>query len=130
MSTQKLVLMKSVAVGAASKPIGSVSIAPEGPGLLMRVELRGAPAGNHMLTLNENADCSTEEIEGVKVAAAAAGNRWAPDGLKSPAITIDVPADGYAKAEFSASGFEVKDLRGRSLVLTSNGQRVGCGVSN
>jgi Cu/Zn superoxide dismutase len=130
MSTQKLVLMKAVSAERASKGIGSVSVAPEGNGLLFRVELRGAPAGVHQLTINENSDCGVEEIDGVKVAAGAAGVPWSPDGLKSPTPTITVPSDGYVKTEFMAPGFEVRDLRGRSLVLTSGGQRVGCGVSN
>ncbi len=130
MSTQRLVLMKATTGEAANKGIGSISLSSEGPGVLVRIELRGAPAGTFTLTMNENADCRYLEENDKKIPAAAAGAPWAPEGgsaFKVPQLTI--PSDGSLRTEFLVRGITIGDTRDRSFVINSGNDRLACGIS-
>lgn len=130
MSTQRLVLMKATTGEKANKGIGSISLSSEGPGVLVRIELRGAPAGKFTLTMNENADCRFTGEEDNKVPAGAAGSPWAPEGgspFRVPELTI--PSDGSLRTEFLVKGISINDTRDRSFVINSGSDRLACGIS-
>jgi Cu/Zn superoxide dismutase len=131
MATQRLVLMKTVTDAKDVKNIGSISLASEGPGVLVRVDFRGAPAGTFSLTMNEQNDCSAQENGDVTIPAGAAGAPWAPEGgapFRIPDVTI--PEDGSFRSEFLIKGVSISDTRGKSFVVNSGTNRLACGVSN
>lgn len=130
MATQRLVLMKATTGENANKGIGSISLASEGPGVLVRIELRGAPAGTFTLTMNERADCRIIEEDDKKVPAGAAGAPWAPDGgvpFRVPDLVI--PSDGSLRTEFLVRGISIGDTRDRAFVINSGADRLACGIS-
>lgn len=129
MSAQRLVLMKGTTGENKGKSLGSIAIAPEGRGVVMRLELRGLPEGVQLITFNEEADCSGEEREGTLVPAAGAGLPWGPDGAPLKLPTIEAPPEGQVRTEFLVPGITVADTRPRALVITKGGVRIGCGVA-
>lgn len=130
MATQRLVLLKATTGDKANKGIGSISLASEGPGVLVRIELRGAPPGTFTLTMNERADCRFLEENDVKIPAGAAGAPWAPEGgvpFRVPDLVI--PSDGSLRTEFLVRGISISDTRDRSFVINSGKDRLACGLS-
>jgi Cu/Zn superoxide dismutase len=95
----------------------------------VRVDLRNAPAGEFVLTLNENPDCRADEVDGAVVYGAKAGPAWGPEGGQVRMPSLQATPEGAIKAEFLIRGLAIADTRDRSFVLTAGGRRVACGIS-
>lgn len=129
MATQRLVLMKALSEAAKPKNIGSISLAVEGVGVLARIDVKGLEIGSYVLTMNENADCSESEVEGKTILAGSAGAPWGPEDKPVQIPSLRVSDDGALRTEVTMRGLTMSDTKGRSLVLSSGGRRVACGVA-
>lgn len=129
MSAQRLILMKGTVGENKGKSFGSIAIAPEGPGVVLRMDLRNLPAGSQLLSITENDDCDAEEIEGKIVPAAAAGLPWGPDNQPVQMPAVEPDEAGAFRSEHLVRGLTVRDTRGRAIVLIKSGVRIGCGVA-
>jgi Cu/Zn superoxide dismutase len=129
MSAQRLILMKGTVGETKGKSLGSIAIAPEGPGVLLRIDLRSLSDGTQLLSFTENDDCGAEEIEGKIVPAAAAGLPWGPEDKPIQLPAVEPDEGGVFRGEQLVRGLSVNDTRGRAIVLIKGGQRIGCGIA-
>lgn len=139
---------------SAGAVIGSATLANAPKGVLMRVELKGVPAGWHGLHFHEKGDCSKSDF--TSAGPHVHGGPTAVHGLLNPAANeagdlpnIFVGADGAANAEIfttfvSLGGVDgrqdLTDKDGSALVIHANaddhttqpiggaGARIACGV--
>lgn len=139
---------------SAGAAIGSATLTNAPKGVLMRVELKGAPAGWHGLHFHAKADCSKSDF--TSAGPHVHGEGTAVHGLLNPQANeagdlpnIFVAADGAGSAEFfstfvSLGGVDgredLADKDGSALVVHANaddhtsqpiggaGARIACGV--
>lgn len=139
---------------SAGAVIGSATLTNAPKGVLMRVELKGAPTGWHGLHFHEKGDCSKSDF--TSAGPHVHGGPTAVHGLLNPAANeagdlpnIFVAADGAANAEIfstfvSLGGVDgrqdLTDKDGSALVIHANaddhatqpiggaGARIACGV--
>lgn len=139
---------------SAGAVVGSATLANAPKGVLMRVELKGVPAGWHGLHFHEKGDCSKSDF--TSAGPHVHGGPTAVHGLLNPAANeagdlpnIFVAADGAANTEIfttfvSLGGVDgrqdLTDKDGSALVVHANaddhttqpiggaGARIACGV--
>jgi superoxide dismutase, Cu-Zn family len=134
--------------------IGTIRAEDTAYGLLLTPSLKGLAPGIHGFHVHEHATCECAEKDGKRVAGLAAGNHYDPDntgkhlgpyndaGHRGDLPPLYIAADGSATVPVLAPRLNVKDLKGRSLMihaggdnfsdepapLGGGGERVACGI--
>jgi Cu-Zn family superoxide dismutase len=154
-STDKLdVPLTLVSPDGPGKAIGSVTITESKTGLVFTPKLTGLPPGPHGFHVHETGSCGSNEKEGKKVAAGAAGGHFDPhaakhhgsptgDGHLGDIPPLVVAANGTADTAVTAPRLmKLADVKGKALMvhaggdnfsdspkpLGGGGDRIACGV--
>jgi len=154
-STDKLdVPMSLVSADGTGKSIGSVTIAESKTGLVFTPKLAGLPPGPRGFHVHETGSCGTNEKDGKKVAAGAAGGHLDPhatkhhagptgDGHMGDLPPLVVAANGDAGTAVTAPRLtKLSEVKGKALMihaggdnfsdqpkpLGGGGDRIACGV--
>jgi Cu-Zn family superoxide dismutase len=136
---------------AKGATIGDATLRETAHGVLLQVELRNAPPGEHGFHIHENGTCTAPTFE-------SAGNHWSPEGKAHGFLeergphagdlpNIHVPQDGRLTFELLVEGVTLSpgarslfDANGSALVLHASpddyasqpsgaaGDRLACGV--
>ncbi|MHB1353885.1 MAG: superoxide dismutase [Cu-Zn] SodC [Thiobacillus sp.] len=154
-AADKTVAMDSVDAAGEGAPVGAVTISESRYGLVFTPALKGLPPGVHGFHVHEKPSCASQDKDGKKVAALAAGGHYDPaktgrhgvpwgDGHLGDLPPLFVDANGNASQPVLAPRLKMADLQGRSLMvhaggdnhadhpaaLGGGGARVACGVIN
>lgn len=127
------VTMHALGQDGPTKAIGVIVVKETAQGLQFQPHLRNLEPGKYMFTVNENVGCGSKYTEsGANVPGMAAGRSM----NELPAITVN--ANGVAEQTITTSGLTMRDVRGRTLVISSdpkpgftiadgNESRIACG---
>ena len=127
------VTMHALGHDGPTNAIGVIVVKETAQGLQFQPHLRNLEPGKYMFTVNENVGCGSKYTEsGANVPGMAAGRSM----NELPAITVN--ANGVAEQTITMSGLTIHDVRGRTLVISSdpkpgftiaegNESRVACG---
>ncbi|HET8870445.1 MAG TPA: superoxide dismutase [Cu-Zn] SodC [Aquabacterium sp.] len=127
--TVRMNMVDENGVGAS---VGTVSITESKYGLVFMPALTGLPPGLHGFHVHENANCATQEKDGKKVPALAAGGHYDPqktghhstpwgDGHLGDLPALYVDDRGIASQPVLAPRLKLSDLAGRSLMVHAGG---------
>ena len=135
--------------------IGHVSFMDTPTGLLVNVDLKNLPAGEHGFHIHENPDCGVmADASGNMQPALKAGGHYDPDktghhmgpnhpdGHRGDLPVLTVSPDGTIKTSFVVPNLHVKEIKNRSIMvhaggdnysdeplpLGGGGARIACGV--
>ena len=146
--------MTLVSADGTGKMIGSVTITESSGGLVFTPNLTSLPPGAHGFHVHETGSCGTNEKDGKKVAAGAAGGHFDPTASKHHAGPSgdghlgDLPAlvvsdNGAAGTAVTAPRLtKLSEVKGKTLMihaggdnfadqpkpLGGGGERIACGV--
>jgi Cu-Zn family superoxide dismutase len=146
--------MTLVSTDGTGKMIGSVTITESSGGLVFTPNLTSLPPGAHGFHVHETGSCGTNEKDGKKVAAGAAGGHFDPTASKHHAGPSgdghlgDLPAlvvsdNGAAGTAVTAPRLtKLSEVKGKTLMihaggdnfadqpkpLGGGGERIACGV--
>ena len=147
------VKMNQIDAKGVGKSIGTIRAEDSKKGLLLHVDLKGLPPGDHGFHVHEHGKCDPKEKDGAMTAGLAAGGHYDPhktgrhEGPSGQGHLGDLPplkvdASGKVKSKVTAPRLKVADLKGRSLMiheggdnysdnpkpLGGGGARIACGV--
>lgn len=147
------VKMNQIDAQGVGKSIGTIRAEDGKKGLLLHVDLKGLPPGDHGFHVHEHGKCDPQEKDGAMTAGLAAGGHYDPhktgrhEGPSGQGHLGDLPplkvdASGKVKSNITAPRLKVADLKGRSLMiheggdnysdnpkpLGGGGARIACGV--
>jgi Cu-Zn family superoxide dismutase len=153
-SNQLQAPMTLVTAAGPGKMIGVVSITESPNGLVFTPKLTDLPPGPHGYHVHEMGSCATNEKDGKKVAAGAAGGHYDPSGTKQhlgptgsghmgdlPPLVVG--GDGSAVLALTAPRLKsLAEVKGKALMihaggdnyadkpmpLGGGGERIACGV--
>jgi Cu-Zn family superoxide dismutase len=146
--------MTLVSPEGTGKPIGAVTVTESQGGLVFTPHLSNLPPGAHGFHVHELASCGTNEKDGKKVAAGAAGGHFDPTGAKHHAgpsgdghlgdlPPLVVSDNGGASTAVTAPRLtKLSEVKGKALMihaggdnfadqpkpLGGGGDRIACGV--
>ncbi|PQO89739.1 superoxide dismutase [Cu-Zn] SodC2 [Massilia phosphatilytica] len=146
--------MTLVGPDGTGKPIGGVTIAESTNGLVFTPNLTNLPPGSHGFHVHETGSCGTNEKEGKKVPAGAAGGHFDPTGAKhhggpsgdghlGDLPPLVVAANGGASTAVTAPRLtKLSEVKNKALMihaggdnfsdqpkpLGGGGDRIACGV--
>jgi Cu-Zn family superoxide dismutase len=146
--------MTLVGPDGTGKPIGAVTITESKSGLVFTPNLTNLPPGSHGYHVHETGSCGTNEKDGKKVPAGAAGGHFDPTGAKHHAGPSgdghlgDLPPlvvgdNGGASTAVTAPRLtKLSEVKGKALMihaggdnfadqpkpLGGGGDRIACGV--
>ncbi len=143
-------LVDEKGIGAS---IGQITVSESKYGLVFTPALQGLSLGLHGFHLHRNANCEPKEIDGIMVAAGAAGAHYDPassnvhgtpwgEGHLGDLPPLFVDTNGLATQPVLAPRLQLSDLPGRAIMvhaggdnhadhpaaLGGGGARVSCGV--
>jgi len=116
-----------------TQSIGVIVVKETAQGLQFQPHLRGLEPGKYMFTVNENVGCGSEyTASGANIPGMAAGS------IRNELQTITVNAAGVADQTLTANDLSMRDIRGRTLVISTearpgftvaegNESRIACG---
>jgi len=147
------VKMNQIDAKGVGKSIGTIRAEDSKNGLLLHVDMRGLPPGDHGFHVHEHGMCNPKEKDGAMVAGLAAGGHYDPhqagkhEGPSGQGHLGDLPvlkvgASGNVISKVTAPRLKVADLKGRSLMIHEGGDnysdnpkplggggvRIACGV--
>jgi Cu-Zn family superoxide dismutase len=146
--------MTLVGADGTGKMIGSVTITESKSGLVFTPSLASLPAGAHGFHVHEKGNCGTNDKDGKKVAAGAAGGHFDPatskhhagpsgDGHLGDLPPLVVGDNGAASTAVTAPRLtRLSEVKGKALMihaggdnfsdqpkpLGGGGERIACGV--
>jgi Cu-Zn family superoxide dismutase len=146
--------MTLVGPGGTGKPIGVVTITESRSGLVFTPNLTNLPPGSHGYHVHETGSCGTNEKDGKKVPAGAAGGHYDPtaakhhagpsgDGHLGDLPPLVVADNGGASTAVTAPRLtKLSEVKGKALMihaggdnfsdqpkpLGGGGDRIACGV--
>jgi len=146
--------MTLVSADGTGKMIGHVTITESGSGLVFTPNLTNLPPGAHGFHVHETGSCGTNEKDGKKVAAGAAGGHFDPtasrhhagpagDGHLGDLPPLVVADNGGASTAVTAPRLmKLSEVKGKALMihaggdnfsdqpkpLGGGGERIACGV--
>jgi Cu-Zn family superoxide dismutase len=146
--------MTLVSADGTGKMIGHVTITESRSGLVFTPNLTNLPPGAHGFHVHETGSCGTNEKDGKKVAAGAAGGHFDPtasrhhagptgDGHLGDLPTLVVADNGGASTAVTAPRLmKLSEVKGKALMihaggdnfsdqpkpLGGGGERIACGV--
>jgi Cu-Zn family superoxide dismutase len=146
--------MTLVSADGTGKMIGHVTITESGSGLVFTPNLTSLPPGAHGFHVHETGSCGTNEKDGKKVAAGAAGGHFDPtasrhhagpagDGHLGDLPTLVAADNGGASTAVTAPRLmKLSEVKGKALMihaggdnfsdqpkaLGGGGERIACGV--
>ena len=127
------VTMHSLKSDGIDKAIGVIVVKETAQGLRFQPHLRNLEPGSYTFTVNENVGCGSEySTTGANIQGMAAGKSI------NQLPTINVNSQGVADQAIDMGNLSLRDVRGRTLVLSSSsgtssnvsqggGQRIACG---
>jgi superoxide dismutase, Cu-Zn family len=147
------VKMNQIDAKGAGKAIGTIRAEDSKKGLVLHVDLKALPPGDHGFHVHELGNCDPKDKEGTMTAGLAAGGHYDPhkagkhegptgQGHLGDLPPLKVDANGKVKGKVSAPRLKVADLKGRALMiheggdnysdnpkpLGGGGARIACGV--
>jgi superoxide dismutase, Cu-Zn family len=144
--------MRQISEKGVGESIGTVSLSESNTGVVMTVDLKNLPPGEHGFHMHEKPNCDPAEKDGKMTAGEGAGPHYDPAATKShkgpdgeghlgDLPKFEVAADGTAKGELAAPRLKLADMKGRTLMiheggdtysdeppLGGGGARVACGI--
>ena len=153
-ATSKTVTMDAISAQGVGASLGTITIEDSSRGLLLKMNLKGLPPGQHGFHLHANASCAAAEQNGQMTAGMAAGGHFDPDktgkhlgpdamgGHKGDLPVLTVAADGTARVRLVAPHLKLADVVGHALMIHAGGDnfsdqpkplggggaRIACGV--
>lgn len=149
----KTVNVYSVSENGIGDTLGTVTFSDSEQGLAIKPDLKKLSPGAHGFHIHQNPSCETQEKDGKKVAAGAAGGHYDPgtagkhEGPEGHGHHGDLPVllvndAGVANQPMVAPRLKLSDLQGRSIMiheggdnysdqpkpLGGGGARIACGV--
>jgi len=135
------------------KSIGTITAADSQDGVIFTPQLSELQPGIHGFHIHENANCSSAEQDGKRIAGLAAGGHYDPgktgshqgpygEGHLGDLPVLYVGNDGKATLPVLAPRFDIVDVKGRSIIihaggdnysdkpekLGGGGSRIACGI--
>jgi superoxide dismutase, Cu-Zn family len=144
--------MRQISDQGVGESIGTVNLSGGSNGVIMALDLKGLPPGEHGFHMHENPNCDPADKDGKMTAGEAAGPHFDPAATKShqgpegkghagDLPKFEVAADGTAKAELVAPHLKLVDMKGRTLMIHAGGDtysdepplggggaRIACGI--
>ena len=144
--------VNKISADGIGEEIGVITFSDADGGVDIIVDLTGLPEGERGMHVHENASCAPAEKDGKMVAGLAAGGHYDPmktnkhagpgkDGHKGDLPHIVADANGTVKTKLHVADLQVKDLKGRSVMIHAGGDnytdnpplggggaRIACGV--
>lgn len=141
--------------GVPGQRIGEVYFTDTPSGLLVNVDLKNLPAGEHGFHIHENPNCDAGlDANGKLQPALQAGGHYDPDktghhlgpnnkdGHRGDLPVLTVAPDGTVKTSFTVQNLKVNDIKNRSIMIHAGGDnysdepvalggggaRIACGV--
>ena len=137
-----------------NRPIGEVNFKETRAGLLVQVDLKNLPAGEHGFHIHENPDCSSiTDKEGNIHFAQGAGGHYDPlntgkhlgpngNGHKGDLPYLTVDGNGEVETQFYLKNTTASELKNKSIIVHSGGDnysdtpdplggggvRIACGI--
>lgn len=135
--------------------IGEISFSDTPSGMLVDVDLKDLPSGEHGFHIHENPDCGAmADATGNMKPALKAGGHYDPDktghhlgpnnpdGHRGDLPVLTVSSDGTVKTSFTVQNLKVKEIKNRSIMIHAGGDnysdepvalggggaRIACGV--
>lgn len=135
--------------------IGRISFTDSQSGLVINVDLKNLPSGEHGFHIHENPDCGAmADANGKLQPALKAGGHYDPDktghhmgpnnpnGHRGDLPALVVAPDGTVKTSFIVQNLEVQEIKNRSIMIHAGGDnysdepaalggggaRIACGV--
>ena len=147
------VKMNQIDAKGVGKLIGTIRAEDSKKGLVLKIDLKDLPPGDHGFHVHEYGKCDPQEKDGAMAAGLAAGGHYDPhqagrhEGPSGQGHLGDLPplkvdASGKVKSKVTAPRLKVADLKGRALMiheggdnysdnpkpLGGGGARIACGV--
>lgn len=145
--------MNQIDAKGVGKSIGTIRAEDGKNGLVLHVDLKGLPPGDHGFHVHEHGTCDPKDKDGAMTAGLAAGGHYDPhkagahqgpsgQGHLGDLPLLKVDASGKVKADVTAPRLKVADLKGRALMIHDGGDnysdnpkplgggggRIACGV--
>lgn len=135
--------------------IGKISFKDTPAGMVVNVDLKNLPAGEHGFHIHENPDCNPSfDANGKLQPALKAGGHYdpdrtghhmgpnQPDGHRGDLPVLTVSPDGTVRTSFTIKNLKVKEIKNRSVMIHAGGDnysdepvalggggaRIACGV--
>ncbi len=145
----------SVDKSGVNKPVGEVLFKNTCQGMLVEVDLKNIPKGQHGFHVHEYPDCrAATDAQGKIIPASMAGGHFDPKqtgkhlgpehkhGHKGDLPELSACENGEVKTKFYVKGLTVNEIRHRSLIIHENGDnyqdtpiplggggaRIACGI--
>jgi superoxide dismutase, Cu-Zn family len=114
------------------KAAGTITLADAKDGVVLTLNLKGLPPGEHGFHMHDKGSCDPADKEGKKTAGQAAGGHFDPDatkahkgpaggGHKGDLPKLEVSDKGVAKAKLEVPGLRVADMAGHALMIHAGG---------
>ena len=146
--------MNQISADGVGASVGTISLEDSADGLMLTLNLKGLPPGEHGFHLHEKPSCAPGEDDGKTAAGIGAGGHFDPahteqhrgpmatDGHQGDLPVLKVAADGTATESLLAPHLKLADIRGHALMIHAGGDnyadqpkklggggaRIACGV--
>lgn len=124
----------STTAAGLNQKIGEISFTDTPSGLVIDVDLKNLPQGEHGFHIHENPDCSASvDAQGKKQPAMKAGGHYDPkktgrhlgpnnpNGHRGDLPVLTVAPDGTIKTSFTIKNLKVKEIKNRSIMIHAGG---------
>lgn len=126
------VTMNFISAEGVGKLAGSITVKDGKEGVVLDVDLKGLPPGEHGFHMHEKPSCDAADKEGKMTAGQGAGAHFDPDatkahkgpgggGHKGDLPKLEVSDKGVAKTKLDVKGLTAADFAGKALMIHAGG---------